>query len=107
MDGQTNTPPRYVTPKQFAGITGFSLKTVRRRLKDGDLPAHQPGGRRTRWLIDLQAFEAEQNVAPQEPATCEEVPPELTEKPESKRVVDVARPSGPRPRWMAVYPQAK
>ena len=106
MDGPHDFPRRYVTPEEFARTTGLSLTTVRRRLAKGDLPARQPGGPRTRWLIDLQAFVAEQDSALRDPPASHQAPPEAAEEPEAPGPPDAARPAGPQPRWMAVYPQS-
>lgn len=47
---------QYASPQQFSALTGLSMSTVRRRLRDGSLLAVQPGGFRKGWLIDLAAF---------------------------------------------------
>ena len=47
MDGR-----RHFSPRQFAEVTGLSLKTVHRRLRAGVLPAEQSGGRGSAWRID-------------------------------------------------------
>ncbi|WP_254510284.1 helix-turn-helix domain-containing protein [Anatilimnocola floriformis] len=48
----------FVTPEEFATVTNQGIATVYRRLRAGQLPAHQSGGRCKRWLIDLVAFRA-------------------------------------------------
>jgi excisionase family DNA binding protein len=47
---------RYLSPAEFAAATGTSVKTVRRHLKAGRLPAIQIGGRGTLWRIDFPEF---------------------------------------------------
>src|SRR5688572_29451287 len=47
---------RLLSPEKFAQVTGISVKTVRRRLRAGKLPADQSGGPGTLWLIDYDAF---------------------------------------------------
>ena len=48
----------YLTPEEFAHLSGLSLSTVRRYLADGRLPKVQPGGPRCRVLIPRQQFPA-------------------------------------------------
>ena len=43
--------PVFFTPEQMAMITGLSLSTIWRRIRDGSMPFVQPGGRRKRVLI--------------------------------------------------------
>jgi hypothetical protein len=57
-----------LSPKEFAAATGFSLATVHRRLAKNQLPKFQPGGKRTRILIPLDAFSGNQPEATQPPA---------------------------------------
>jgi hypothetical protein len=45
-----------LSPKEFAAATGFSMATVRRRLAKNQLPKFQPGGKRSRILIPLDAL---------------------------------------------------
>lgn len=46
----------YVSPEEFAALTGLSIATVRRRIKASQLPVIQPGGKRTRVLIRVDAL---------------------------------------------------
>lgn len=40
----TTTPaPRWLSPKEAAARAGVSVKTIRRRILDGSLPAHRFG----------------------------------------------------------------
>lgn len=43
---------------EVARLTGLSIPTIRRYLKDGRLPKVQPGGRRCRVLIPRSAIES-------------------------------------------------
>ena len=93
------TAKRYLSPHEFCRLTGWSASTVRRRLKDRSLPAIQPGGRRTLWLIDVEAFLTVQ--APAQLAELQAAPSN------SKSTVDQeadatssARLPGPRPGWL-------
>jgi hypothetical protein len=47
---------RYLSPKEFAQASRLGEKTVRRRLKAGQLPAIQSGGPNTKWSIDWEAY---------------------------------------------------
>lgn len=44
--------PTYVTLEQAAQITEQSVKTIRRRIADGTLPAYRFGGRNIRIRLD-------------------------------------------------------
>ena len=96
---QTGESParRYLSPQEFSELSGLSLSTVRRYLRNGRLPYRQPAGRRGRILIPAAALElssaatppgetSQARAAPSTPATT--LPP-----------VTPARPPGPRPRW--------
>lgn len=56
LRGRAMRNRRFLSPRQFAEITGLSIKTVRRRLKAGLLPSDQSGGHGTLWRIDYDAF---------------------------------------------------
>jgi excisionase family DNA binding protein len=50
-------PPTYVSLEQAAEITAQSVKTIRRRVSDGTLPAYRLGPRAIRIrLDDLEAM---------------------------------------------------
>lgn len=98
-------PMRFLKPKEFAQRTGLSPKTVQRRLKAGELPAMQPGGPGTSWLIDYEAFMAGfATVATEVP--CSPAANSLPECDESQRRDRRATQnideeiSGPQPAWM-------
>ena len=46
-----NSWPDYISIDQLSDVSGLSVTTLRRRTKDGSLPAIQPGGPRTRLLL--------------------------------------------------------
>ena len=46
----------FLSPQEFAALSGLSIATVRRRIRDGQLPVFQPGGRRTRTLIPAEVL---------------------------------------------------
>lgn len=51
-DTTTNNNPRYVLFDDVVSLTGLSPSTVRRRIREGKIKSHQPGGPRTRRLFD-------------------------------------------------------
>ena len=86
--------PGYRSPHEYAAHTGLSIATVRRYLKLGRLPKHQPGGPRCRVLIPMSAVEA-LDVAPVPipvhiPAN--EAPPNVPPRP---------RLAGKLPNWLS------
>lgn len=48
--------PAYLSIKQFAELSGLSVATIRRRLWDGSISSHQPGGRKKKRLIPADAL---------------------------------------------------
>src|SRR5213078_4633777 len=48
---------RYLTYDELSKITGISLSTLRRRVKDGSIPCIQPGGPRTRVVFPLDVLD--------------------------------------------------
>jgi hypothetical protein len=89
--------PRYLSPQEFGLLSGLSLATVHRYLRDGRLPYCQPGGRRGRILIPLEALEMASGAAPGmafDTSVSASIPVANTQQPET-----AARLPGPRPRW--------
>lgn len=102
MSDETSRPkgeqPRtYLSPLEFSQASGLSLATVHRYLRSNKLPHLQPGGRRGRILIPVDALEMASSAAPETPSdgpiTAPEEPAHI-QQPETP-----ARLSGPRPRW--------
>ena len=109
----------YVSPDEFVALSGLSIATVYRRVRAGQLPAIQPGGARTRWLIDKTALRMPSDQAlnklPEQtspvtesgsptvtissPAACD---PSTFVCAESAQLQQ-DRNHGPRPRWEAKY----
>jgi excisionase family DNA binding protein len=91
----------YLSPSEYAELTGFSIATVQRYLDAGKLPKHQPGGPRSRIGIPRSAL-ALNDGAPAD--TCDanaldqppESQPEGTGEPSARRY-------GPRPRWQSQH----
>lgn len=82
-------PTEYFSPMEFARLTGLSLSTVHRRIRDKSLPVLQLGGPRTAIRIPRAAL-----LRAHEPPSSSEPPaPSLTEAPPKRR-------RGPRPRWV-------
>jgi hypothetical protein len=96
---QTGAPPeqRYLSPQEFSALSGLSLATVHRYLRNGRLPYRQPAGHRGRILIPADALELV--IA----ATPPDEPPQAPAAPSTSAMtrppVTPARPPGPRPKW--------
>lgn len=56
MSESSAVPREFLSPQEFAAISGLSLVTVRRYLAAGRVPSVQPGGRRCRVLIPRSAL---------------------------------------------------
>lgn len=84
----------YVSPQEFAELSGLSLSTVHRYLKSGRIEFVQPGGPRSRILISRHAL---QKKTPE--ADKGGTPGDSTSADTDKQPV-----SGPRPRWMKKNP---
>jgi hypothetical protein len=87
----------YLTPHDFAQLSGLSISTVRRYLDDDKLPKIQPGGKRCRVLIPRNALDFIKPIEKQRP----EASPDETEAPANanKDKPKPAANSGPQPRW--------
>jgi len=51
-----NSNPRYVLFEDVVSLTGLSPSTIRRRIQEGKIKSHQPGGPRTRRLFDASTL---------------------------------------------------
>ena len=93
------TEIEYLSPQQFACLSGLSNATVRRYLADGRLPKIQPGGQRCRVLIPRDALNA--SFRPQSMTKAEgEASVQRDARPEE--ICNSNSPpksSGPTPRW--------
>src|ERR1043165_4231033 len=77
----------YLTYEELSELTGLSLSTLRRRVKDGSLPCFQSGGPRTRVIFAANVIDLLIQSTPADlEANCE------TPQPQPK-------PLGPRPKW--------
>ena len=82
----TTITPRFIGIKEFSLVMTLSESTIRRRVKDGTYPAIQPGGKRHRILLPLNAFE--------------EGGQHYLNKPPGLVPLPSSRPkSGPKPKW--------
>lgn len=80
---------RFLSAAEFCAATGLSSATFWRRVRDDSIIVWQPGGRRTRVLVPIEALQAVQVPRP-------------------KRVLAIAsaagseptRRYGPAPRWL-------
>ena len=86
----------FLSPKEFAPRHDLSISTVRRYVKDGRIPADQPGGRRHRILIPIDAL-TQSGKASKTPsdATTDAA---SREKPSVPR--EIHKRSGPMPKWL-------
>ena len=82
----------YVSPQEFARLSGLSLATIHRYLKRGKLQFRQPGGKRARLLIPRTALEHFEHSFPVKPA-AEQSPAPTPDAETSSRL------PGPRPKW--------
>jgi hypothetical protein len=81
--------------KEFVAYTHLSESTVRRRVRDGTLPAIQLGGKGKKLLFSADAL-----IRSQHPSDSAKpnAPAEVVNPPQSAGAqADV--PAGPRPRW--------
>ena len=89
----------YVSPNEFVRVSGLSLSTVRRYVKDGRLPKIQIGGPRCRVLIPLDAIEGSLQRSPE---VTEEGQATLQASSETVSTISSNKSPhrrGPEPRW--------
>lgn len=86
LTGPAPEPPPLLTLKQVCARTQYSSATIRRRVKDGQIPYLQPAGKRGHLRFPADVVERLLQL----PTTPLE------------READQAAPglAGPRPRWM-------
>ncbi len=89
-------PKRFLSPREFSELSGLSLATIHRYLKNGKLPYRQPAGPRGRVLIPTEALAITPipNAPMQQAAAT--APPLL---PHAQTTAQLPPLSGPRPRW--------
>jgi excisionase family DNA binding protein len=88
-------PPRpYVSPAEYAALTGLSPATVRRYLKHGRIPYHQPAGSRGRILIPTDALELLTGAAASAVTGSAAAAQAGADGP-----ADTPKLPGPRPKW--------
>jgi hypothetical protein len=93
------SPRKFISPTVYSALTGLSMATVRRRLSTKQIPSLQPGGRRSRVLIPLDALQASAEEAGSVQAAKGSSGPLTTGEPKSAIEQQIHLP-GPRPRWM-------
>ena len=87
----------YLTPDDFAQVSGLSISTVRRYLDDDRLPKIQPGGKRCRVLIPRHALDFLKPIEQQQPeVSSDEADAPANADDEQPKA---APQSGPQPRW--------
>jgi excisionase family DNA binding protein len=84
---------------ELCELSGLSESTIRRRVKDGSLPAFQPGGHRKRLLFPVDVLDRVGSgpttvVAERVIATDPSIPPQAAEP-----------PAGTKPRWKSKLAQ--
>ena len=85
----TNNNPRYVLFDDVVSLTGLSPSTIRRRIREGKIISHQPGGPRTRRLFDATTLGL---VAP--------VEFEGSIDQQTRNADGAPTLSGPKPKWL-------
>jgi hypothetical protein len=97
MDCVTMSTPEYISITKLSAISGLSVSTLRRRVKDGSLPVIQPGGRRSRLLFRRDVLDTLSTVAHESTSTPA---PSAEEAPCEDPTTPAVQPlPGPRPRW--------
>jgi len=81
----------YFSISEFSEQTGLSESTVRRRIREQQIPACQPGGTKTRWLIPADCLNQSSIHTSAEFRRDDLSAPQTNNK----------RLPGPRPRWQA------
>ena len=101
----TGEPRRFFSIAEFAELSGLSISTVRRRLRDGSLPIVQPGGPRTRVLVPADVLKApvkaRANMGPMDEKSTSIDATESAPR-HQKPIIP-----GPRPKWLAGQIQSR
>jgi excisionase family DNA binding protein len=88
----------FLTVREFAKFTGLSDKTIRRRIREGRLLFHQPGGPRTKILIpsnwSIREAEASGPALPMDPGLVRRFRESHPHEQQQARQLP-----GPKPRW--------
>ncbi|MCH9656147.1 MAG: helix-turn-helix domain-containing protein [Planctomycetes bacterium] len=86
---ESNSSKRvFLSPEEFAQLSGLSVPTIHRYLKSGRLPFNQPGGHRCRILIHKNAL-----ISSGKTPSVNSLPePSCTKQSQTKV-------SGPEPAW--------
>jgi hypothetical protein len=88
----------YLSPLEFSQLSGLSLATVHRYLRNGNLPFWQPAGPRSRILVPIDALNTLSGSTPAAQraigATVAENRPQVP-----TASAGPARLPGPRPKW--------
>jgi len=80
-----NSPEKLcMTLEEAAVALSISMSTLRRRISHGAIPAIQPGGKGTMWLVPISALDALMAGAEKQELVVEQQKPNV---------------AGPRPRW--------
>jgi hypothetical protein len=90
---------KYLSPREYSTLTGLSMATVQRRLSTKQIPFFQPGGRRSRVLIPVDALQAQAEETGPEPSTNGSAGPQTVRDPKPA-IKKQSHLPGPQPRWM-------
>ena len=105
MAGQNTDPPdqpprRYLSPQEFSQLSGLSLASVYRYLKNGQLPCWQPRGPRGRILIPADAL-LKAHAGPRDaPTSLTNTEATLPPAVMTSQRQSPPQLSGPRPKWL-------
>ena len=86
---------RFVTTKEVAAVLDCSAKTVSRRVKQGVIPAIQPGGPGTHLRFDVDEVMRAVKESHTFDSASDTSNPQQTKDPNTKP----KKLSGPRPKW--------
>jgi excisionase family DNA binding protein len=88
---------QYLSVAQLSKLSGISEVTLRRRIKDGSIPAIQPGGPRTRLVVRRDVLDLLTNL---QSAAAHVENGAMGETPEASGHGPRGNLSGPRPKWL-------
>ena len=94
MNSSVSATAAFLTIEELSQHLPLSIKTIRRRIRDGSIPAIQPGGKGTKILIPLEWLN-------QQSAVSQESPPQQTSISGSTQRKII---SGSSPQWMKQLP---
>jgi excisionase family DNA binding protein len=85
-----SVPRRYLSYQELSGMAGLSVSTLRRLVKNGQLPFFQPGGPGTRIVFAADVLER----------LIQPTPRSAQESQKAFARTKAGTPPGPQPKWM-------